>query len=194
MAKKLLYWLIASTALLMTTQSFAADICTARARVNAIDVDTEGERQPEQTDYIHQGDVIDAVTQYGINQKTGAGFICSHGGGCYSVRIGSDGLHGDDIDLMNCKVDFAKPNVSDGVEWHELIVIRSKNSPARLRQDDIEDRLLELGACTACASTMANTYIRKPKSKCGQFTKAVLEGNKDAVKQVSDGDMPACGF
>ncbi|QEN87708.1 hypothetical protein FZC33_15890 [Labrys sp. KNU-23] len=179
-------------AVLFVQPAHSADICNAKALNDPTPVDSDGVPQKNDDPYYHRGDLVGAVTQYNVNAKTGASFICSHGGGCYSVRFGPDGMRGDNFILTNCRVDLSKSETYDGVEMHDLVVVRSKNSPADLRQDDIENRLLDSGACSACASSLANAYIRKPKSACGRLARSILEGNPVAIKRMTEGDLGAC--
>ncbi|CAM5772004.1 hypothetical protein LMIY3S_03698 [Labrys miyagiensis] len=169
----------------------SADICYGIASTTLQSVNSDGEILNDDA-YYHRGDNVGAITQYNVNPRTGAAFICSHGGGCYAFKVSADGMHGDTLDLINCRVNPKVSSVDDGIEYHDIDVVRSKNSKSALRQDDIENRLIDLGACSACAGTMANSYIRHPRSRCAAFTRSVLEGNPVAIKRLSDGDADAC--
>lgn len=70
--------------------------------------------------------------------------------------------------------------------FYEVDIDRSKNSASDLRYDDLDNQLLNLGLCSACASNAPMT-LKKPKSKCGKLVKAALEGNRKALEAIKDG-------
>jgi hypothetical protein len=67
---------------------------------------------------------------------------------------------------------------------YEVDVIRSKVPSTRLMIDDLDNRLLEMGLCSACAGNVADVYFKKPGSLCAKTTKKALEGNPDALNQL----------
>ena len=167
-------WAVAALILLpfVTAPARAADICEAIATRNVAAVEAPGS-------VIKKGEKDTAITQYNVSKKTGQGVFCSHGGYCYPA----DGLK-----LLNCKIG-AKDSYNDPDEVsYGLDVIRSKNSSASLRYDDLDNQLLEMGMCSACASNAADTYIKRPGSPCGKTIKRALEGNPVAKKELANGD------
>ena len=119
----------------LVSPTIAADICEA---VVIRDVHPEGS-----TDYtLKAGEKDEAVTQYRVSKKTGEAVLCSHGGFCYPASA---------LKLLNCKV--GKKDTFDDPDdvYYSVDVIRSKNSAATLRYDDLDNQLLEMGMCSACA-------------------------------------------
>ena len=156
----------------VTAPARAADICEAVAVRDVAAVDNPGS-------VLKKGKVQGAVTQYNVNKKTGKAMFCSHGGYCYPAN---------GLKLTNCKVGAKDPHNDPDEVSYGLDVIRSKNSSASLRYDDLDNQLLEMGMCSACASNAADTYIKRPGSPCGKTIKRALEGNPIAKKELADGD------
>lgn len=159
-----------------------SDLCQATA---LIDINSWlGDSRTGPPDIVlHKGDTYDAISVYEEDPQTGVGMFCVHGGVCldrYQVR---NGVKVEALRLQNCsirKVEHPQPN---GYEF-ELVLDRSKVSPATLRYNDIDDRLLQLGMCNVCADNAADEYIRHPQSTCSQVVKSALEGNPDAAEQL----------
>ena len=86
--------------------------------------------------------------------------------------------------LMNCAVNRTRGEAAAEMMIYPVDVIRSKVSPAELRRDDLDNKLLEMGLCSACASNAAELYLKKPESRCAKLTKRALEGNPDAIKTL----------
>jgi hypothetical protein len=161
----LAFSLIASTAAANATDS----ICKAVA-IQAT-TKTEAFSYP-----LKRGDIIDAITQYNINRRSGVTSFCSHGGGCYPAEA---------LQLTNCKIDKRKPSYEDEEEIsYSLDVIRSKVSPQVLRQNDVELKLLDLGICNACADNAAAFYVKMPASRCANLVRQALEGDPTAVEKL----------
>lgn len=164
--------LVVAGALCATTScTFAADICKAIALRDVPAVEA-----PDTI--LKKGDLDTAITQYRVS-KTGRASFCSHGGYCYPAA---------GLKLLNCKVgakgDFDDP---DDV-FYEVDVIRSKVPPALLRYDDLDNKLLSMGMCSACASNAADTYLKRPNSPCGRTVRSALEGSPVATKALTDGN------
>ena len=127
---------------------------------------------------LKAGQVIDAITQYNIDKKTGRASFCSHGGGCYPATA---------LRLTNCTIDKSKPQFVDDTETsYGLDLIRSKIPPDALRQNDVELKLLDLGMCNACADNAAAFYVKMPASRCAKLVRQALEGNPTAVSNLED--------
>lgn len=158
------------------TPANAADICKAVALTDI----------PEATTGygLKKGDIDDAVTQYNVD-KNGDGQFCSHGGGCYPRYIVIDGKKVEALRLTNCKIGAAEPPIAglpdDGTTTYDIDVDRSKNSAADLKYDDVDNALLNLGMCSACASNAADLYIHNPASECGSKVADALAGDKLAI-------------
>lgn len=126
---------------------------------------------------LKRGDIIDAITQYRVNKKTGVASLCSHGGGCYPAKA---------LRLTNCRVDKGKSDFDGDELYYGLDVIRSKVPPTVLRQSDIELKLLALGMCNACADNAAAFYVKMPASRCAKLVQQVLEGDPTAIEKLKD--------
>jgi hypothetical protein len=87
--------------------------------------------------------------------------LCQHGGYCVKRR---------DFRLLDCDV--------------HLNPIRTKANTEDVRYSDIENTLVEMGLCNACAGNAASWYIYRPSSPTGQLVKAALEGNPLAKQKL----------
>lgn len=168
---------LASAACLPAT-AFSADICKAVALRNVAAIEN-----PESV--IPRGSYDEAITQYNVNKQTRMASFCSHGGYCYPTHVFVNGQKQEMLRLVNCKVG-AKDSEDDEQISYAVNVDRTRNSATALRADDVDNRLLELGLCSACASNVAAFYIRKPNSACGRLAKQALEGNPVAVGKLRD--------
>src|SRR5664279_1681758 len=92
----IVFALLASTAAANATDS----ICEAVV----LHATTETEDFPYA---LKRGDIIDAITQYNLNKKTGVASLCSHGGGCYPAEA---------LRLTNCTINKSKPQFVDADE------------------------------------------------------------------------------
>lgn len=151
-------------AILMTifgVQLEAADICEAKASYSI--------RAIESSDSIlKKGETIDAVTQYRI--EDGVAQFCSHGGYCYPRYIYKNGRKVEALKLTNCKI-------VNG----EVVVDRSKNSPKKLKYEDLTNKFLKMGACSYCADNIAQHVRKKPNGQCGVIAKRALKGDYQAI-------------
>jgi hypothetical protein len=168
--------LLCCAVLLSPSASPAADICKALALrdVGALE---------SPTSVLERGSYDDAITQYRINKRTGVDSFCSHGGYCYPAHVRIDGQKVEALRLVNCQV-----GKQDGQEDDEVIysvdVTRSKNSPTVLRRDDLDNKILEMGLCNACADNVAQWYVQQPASRCAQLAKRALAGDAGAVNSL----------
>ncbi|WP_176946155.1 SH3 domain-containing protein [Bradyrhizobium sp. Rc2d] len=173
---------ILSLALIVVTtlSAQAADVCKAIALH-----DVPALKNPTST--LKKGELDTAITQYRINKKTGEGSFCSHGGYCYPTHVQENGNKVEALKLTNCQVG-KKDDLDDPEEiYYSVDVTRSKVGPSELKRDDVDNRLLELGLCSGCASNAAHLYVFQPQSPCARLVREVLEGNPDAVKILSAG-------
>jgi len=156
----------------------ATDICEAVA----LHATTETKDFPYA---LKRGEIINAVTQYNVNKKTSVASLCQHGGGCYPAEA---------LRLTNCIVQSKSSSELDDDVFYGLDVIRSKVPPDALRQNDVEEKLLDLGMCRACASNAAAVYVRMPASRCAKLVQQALEGDPTAIENVKDKSDLASGF
>ena len=167
-------------------QASAADICNA---VALVDVPDWGDGVPADAggSVLKRGQIDEAVTQYRVNRKTGDAVFCSHGGYCYPRYIKKGGQRIEALRLTNCKIGAAEPSdpAIDGDDiFYDISVDRSKNSKETLRYDDIDNALLNIGMCSACASNAADLYINQPESSCGSLVANALAGDKAAIAEL----------
>ena len=157
----------------------AADMCNAVALVEIPNTTTGFG--------LKKGETDEAVTVYNVD-KDGQGQFCSHGGGCYPRYLIKDGRKVEALRLTNCKIGAAEPPFAglpdDGTVSYDVTVVRSKNSASDLRYDDIDNALLNIGMCSACASNAAELYIRSPASKCGSNVADALAGDRAAIEAL----------
>lgn len=159
----------------------AADICNAVALVDIPDTITGYG--------LKKGEIDDAVTQYNVDAN-GEGQFCSHGGGCYPRYLIKGGKKVEALRLTNCKIGAAEPAIAglpdDGSVTYDIEVDRSKNSAAALKIDDVDNALLNLGMCSACAGNAAYLYIHSPASECGSKVANALAGDKSAIAELQN--------
>lgn len=149
----------------------AADICRVKVLQNIAPVGS-----PEYP--IRKGQYISAITQY-TEWEPGQMVFCQHGGGCYPERVFVKGKGAvKALQLVNCRV--IKKHGEFAVE-----AVRSANSASRLRQDNIEDQLIDFGMSSAGADNASRKYIKNPSGQCGRLVKSALEGNPDARRTLS---------
>src|SRR5208337_4312156 len=87
----------------------AADICTAIALT---DLPCSPDVLPQYASQCapKKGEIVEAVTQYRINKKTGEAVFCSHGGGCYPRYLTVNGQKIEALRLTNCKIGAQMPD------------------------------------------------------------------------------------
>lgn len=133
---------------------------------------------------LKRGEVERAVTQYRINKKTGETSFCSHGGYCYPTHLVVEGRAVIALELTNCVVDQSAPESDSEMDIYGVEVDRARNSDKALRLDDIENRLLEMGSCGACADNEAAMFVYYPDSQCGRLVQRGLENHYEAIQEL----------
>ena len=48
----------------------------------------------------------------------------------------------------------------------------------------LEQRLVEMGACSACADNIAQYYSKNSDSRCGKLAQQALDGNSEAINEL----------
>jgi hypothetical protein len=163
----------------LQTCAFAADICEAVALR-----DVPAKDNPESI--LKRGEIDGAVTQYRVNKKTGESVFCSHGGYCYPTHITENGKQVEALRLTNCRVG-ARDSYNDPDDvFYSIDVIREAIAPEALKVNDIDNRLQEIGVCSACAGDDAYLYVKAPASRCAAVVKEALEGNPQAVDTLNN--------
>ena len=165
----------------------ADDICAARALR-----DVPAMEDP--SSILHRGQTDEAITAFRVNGKTGETSYCSHGGYCYPthVHVGDDLLLA--LKMTNCKPSAAAGATDSGepdLITYGVDVIRSRIPSGQMRREDVKNRLLTMGLCSACADNVAQYYTAASKSRCAELARAALEGNPDAVAGLQ-GDPAYC--
>lgn len=166
-------------ALAAATPAVAADICEAIALHDVPSLDN-----PEAI--LKKGERDRAVSQYRVNKKTGATSICSHGGSCYPLFLIENGQKIEALRLTNCKVGAKDPFDDPDEIFYNLDVIRAKVPAEQLRIDDLDNKLLDMGLCSACANNVAYLSVKQPGSRCAKLTARALAGDPGAVKTLKD--------
>src|SRR5271157_3320963 len=158
----------------LAPSAHADDICNA---VALRDLPAVG--NPEAI--LKRGGRLFPASQYRVNKKTGEATICAHGGSCFPATVTENGKRVETLHLTNCKVG-ARDSFDDPDDvFYSLDVIRSKVPPLQLKIDDVDNRLLELGLCSACAHNVAYLYVKKPASRCAKLAGRALKGNPEAL-------------
>lgn len=173
MNKKLITLILCS----LCFDSYAADLCKARV----LRTMNSSKTNPYA---MKKGEII-GVTQYNIDKYTGLVQICGHGSGCYQGSIIIHKKHIPTIKILNCKVTSLYTE-DEQFKYYGVEVDRSKNSKRDLRLDDIDNRLLDLGLCSACAGNYASEYVNHPNSRKSKLVKSALEGNPNAIDHLNN--------
>jgi len=169
----------AATLALLTISSndaASADLCKAIALRDVLAVEAPGS-------VLHRGAYDDAVTQYRVSRQTGMTTFCSHGGYCYPTHVHINGKEIKALRLINCKIGERESEDNDNI-FYSVDVDRSKNSANALQLNDLDNKFLAMGLCSACAGNVAIFYMKNPASPCAQLAKRALEGNPAAADKL----------
>ena len=156
----------------------AEDICEA---VALRDVPTVW----KSTAILKRGERDTAITQYRVNKQTGLTSFCSHGGACYPTHVVVHGQKVEALRLTNCKIGKRSSEDDPDDIVYAVYVDRAKASPASLKYEDLDNKLLEMGLCNACASSTASLTIKKPNSRCAKLTRKALAGDAAAIAKLN---------
>ncbi len=160
--------------MIFISYGYAADECKAIALGSVSSIENP-------SSVIHKGERMESISQY--NEKDGVSVFCAHGGYCFPRYVSVKGKKVEVLRLINCKIG-KKRSDGDGGYSYELIPDRTKMSPKESLFNDIEDILLDMGLCSACADNAARYYIEKPSSACATLVRAALGGNYRAKKAL----------
>lgn len=157
----------------------SGDICEAVALRDVLAIDNP-------SSIIKRGEHDTAITQYRVWKETGVKSFCSHGGYCYPAYATVNGEEVESLHLTNCEIDKSSHSRYED-EWaimYGLVPILSKIPADTLKRVNFENRLRDMGLCSACAGNVAQWYTQRPTSRCGMLAKHALEGDPDAVKEL----------
>ncbi|MCE6957628.1 hypothetical protein LAZ40_00900 [Cereibacter sphaeroides] len=159
---------------LSATTANAADICEAVAIRPVPALENPGS-------VLAKGEIDYAITTFRVEKLTGRTSYCSHGGYCYPIHVVSGGDLLEALRMTNCAVIEGAP-YDDGTYLNYSVDVIRRAVPAdELRYDDIENRFLEMGLCSACADNVTRHYLEKPAGSCGALARAAIEGNPEAM-------------
>lgn len=167
-----------ATIIIASNYASSADLCKAVALRDVAAVES-----PDSV--LVRGSYDNAVTQYRVNKQSGMTTFCSHGGYCYPTHVRINRQKVEALRLTNCKIGSRNYEDKDEV-FYSVDVVRSKNSEAELRLDDLNNKFLEMGLCSACAGNVAIYYIKALASPCARLAKQALEGNPVATDKLRD--------
>ena len=165
-------------AFFMTSNVFAADLCKAIALRDVPAIES-----PDSI--LQKGEHLTAITQYRENKNTKMTSFCSHGGYCYPRHVYINGEKIEALQLTNCKIGKVEDSDDEDI-YYSVDVERKKNSTKELKKDDLENKFLEMGLCSACADNVAQFYINEPSSECAKLAKEALEGNPEAASKLQE--------
>lgn len=171
-------WLFIIVASAFPTSAWAEDLCRAQAMRDV------GALQ-DSSSVLPRGAFQDAVTQYNREIATGRTSFCSHGGYCYPTHVNVGGERVEAMRLVNCAIGAESWRDEETISY-SVDVDRSRNSAAALRFDDVENQLVEFGACAACADNAARHYVERPQGQCGILVRQALEGNPVARRRFEN--------
>ena len=169
---------LAITTLFLAGNVLAADLCEAIALRDVPAIES-----PDSI--LQKGENLTAITQYRENKNTKLASFCSHGGYCYPRYVYINGEKIESLQLTNCKIGEAVDSDEEDI-FYSVDVERKKNKATDLKKDDLENKLLEMGLCNACADNVAQFYIQQPSSECAKLTKEALEGNPEATSKLQE--------
>jgi hypothetical protein len=178
-------WIVVGILTIGIMPAQAADLCLAIALRDVAAIEAPDRMLPK-------GSYDGAISGMHVVKNTGVTEFCSHGGNCYPTHVKINGQRVEALRLTNCRVGGQVSDTADETIY-SVDVIREKNSPEALRIDDLDNRFLEMGLCSACADNVAVYYVRKPASQCAALARQALEGNPDAVKQLRN-NPPYCQY
>lgn len=160
--------------------SWGADICRAIALHDVPSIE-------DPSSFLKRGDIDTAITQYRVDKKSGQTSFCSHGGYCYPAAISQNGQTVEFLQLINCTIgeeDTSFPD--DDYRYFSVDVVRSKNPSVTLEYDDLDNMLIQLGLCNACASNVAEMFVKHPSSQCADLTRQALQGDSEALTTLQN--------
>lgn len=175
---KLKFTLLAAIAL-GSTSAEAADHCRATVLQNVHPMEYESET-------VRRGETVEAVTQLTRDRRTGRTYYCSHGGYCLPTHVMIAGRRVPALRLLNCRIDMAHAAGDANETTYETVMDSRRNSAATLRLDDVDNQLLDLGMCSACAGYAAYAYVHRPNSPCGVLVRQALAGDRAARRRLMD--------
>lgn len=157
--------------------AYSADLCKAIAL-------TDVPAMEDPSSILPKGSYKTAITGYFVNERTGITGFCSHGGYCRPNYVTINGKKVEALKLTNCRID--KNGQKDGDEtYYGVYLIRSKNSKFDVKYNDLDNLLLKMNLCSACASNAAMYYLKEPNSACAKLVKSAIEGNPLAANRLS---------
>jgi hypothetical protein len=177
------HWIILGIVLVLALTpalSKASTFCTAIALIDTTSL--------EDAHFIlHRGEVADGVTQYSFNRMTGEGAFCQRGGLCYPRYVTRRGQRIEALHLKNCTIGKGEPFDADhpqGVWIYSLDIDPSLFSSSDVLESNVDDALVKLGMCNACAGNAAHIYVHLPHSSCSALIKSALVGDKPSIDKL----------
>ena len=81
---------------------------------------------------LRQGETLESVTEYVIDDKSGVPAFCQHGGYCYLALATVDGKQAETLKDINCQVDIASKSDESGETSYDVkpVPARAQNRPA----------------------------------------------------------------
>lgn len=171
--------LAAACAIAPLSATFAADLCKAVALRDVPAIESP-------RSIIPKGGFDDSITGYNVEKDGGDAEFCSHGGYCYPTHLHVGNQTVEALRLVNCTVDKSHPYDEGTKIGYELVVNRATVPAAQLRRDDLDNRFLQMGLCSACADNVAQFYVSRPQSQCSILARRALEGDPVATKQLQE--------
>lgn len=177
--KKLLLLIALS---LGVNNAFSADLCKAIALRDIAPIG--------HTDSIlRRGEYVEAISQYRVDKRTAVATLCQHGGYCYPTDVMINGKKVEALKLTNCKVGKRDDYEDEYEIFYSVDVVRSKNTPQDLREDDLENKLLEMGVSNLPAAIFSEFYVRNPKSPINRVIDQATAGNQNAINFLQSIDF-----
>jgi tetratricopeptide (TPR) repeat protein len=176
---------------LLTTNEDTASLCEGIALKDsyAVDFNYDGSLMKLNTDSIlKEGQKLNEITQYLVNSETHESMACQNNGYCYVANKNLNGDIDQTIQFTNCNVGVKYPHQqgdNKNVNAYQLKLDRSKFSDEFLAEYDLKTKLHQKGLDFYVLDNAIPFAIKNPNSTCASYVNKSLEGNADAINNLT---------
>ncbi|WP_025885526.1 hypothetical protein [Asaia prunellae] len=130
---------------------------------------------PDHPEYGKAGEIVEMLHEYEGKPDGTPLTYAVHGGGIYPA---------DRVKILNCTI---SKTTSD--PYYKLTLNDTAENAYDILYQKTTEKLLALGLCNACASGVAEEYLKKPNGACGIMAARALHGDTSAVDFLNDGSV-----
>lgn len=130
---------------------------------------------PGHAEYGNAGEIVEMLHEYEGKPDGTPLTYAVHGGGIYPA---------DHIKILNCTISKTTTD-----PFYKLTLADTPENAYDILYQNTMDKLLALGLCNACASGVAEAYLKKPNGACGIMAARALHGDASAVDFLTDGSV-----